>query len=132
MTIGGYACVRLRNNALMRSGEEVPGNRLLQLLMASGRADLGPQVPVQLTARQAVKEPGQPTRYAYFPVTAVVSLVTRMESGASSEVALIGREGLVGLAEIFGTVETTTSAVVQVTGQAVRLSTAALRAARAA
>jgi signal transduction histidine kinase len=71
-----------------------------------------------------------PALYAYFPITAVLSLVSTMQSGASAEVALVGREGMIGLAGVLGTVESPTSAVVQIGGDALRLPTAALRAAR--
>jgi signal transduction histidine kinase len=110
--------------------EAVHDNRLLQLLNAVAREGLAPLVPVELTAREVLKEPGMPAIHAYFPVTAVVSLVTTMESGASTEIALVGHEGMIGLAGVLGTVETSTSAIVQVSGRALRVSTAALRAAR--
>jgi signal transduction histidine kinase len=111
-------------------GEGVRQNRLLHLLNAAACADLAPLTPIRLTARQLLKEPGMPAIHAYFPVTAVVSLVSTMESGASTEIALIGREGMIGLAGVFGTVETSTSAVVQIAGDAIQVSTAALRTVR--
>lgn len=103
-------------------------NRLLRLLTAG--ADIGPLTGVQLTARQVLKEPGVPTMYVYFPMTAVVSLISTLENGASTEVALIGREGMIGLTGVLGTVDNLTSAVVQVTGRAMRMPAPALRAAR--
>jgi len=105
------------------------GNLLLRLLDADARAELSP-VTVQLRSRELLYEPGMPGLYAYFPVTAVISLVSTMESGASAEVALIGREGMVGLAGVLGTVESPTTAVVQLSGTALRTPTAVLRDAR--
>jgi signal transduction histidine kinase len=107
-------------------------NRLLLLLDADTRAQLGPLRPVELDAREVLYEPGMPALHAYFPLTAVVSLVSTMESGASAEVALVGREGLIGLGDVLGLMESPTSAVVQVPGTALRVPTAALRAARRA
>jgi signal transduction histidine kinase len=69
--------------------------------------------------------------HAYFPLTAVVSLISTMESGASAEVAVVGREGMLGLAGVLGTVQGATTAVVLVPGLAVRVPLASLRAARA-
>src|SRR4051794_260984 len=112
--------------------EEVHDNRVLQLLTATAREDLAPLVPVVLTARQVLKEPGMPAIHAFFPVTAVVSLVTTMESGASAEIAMIGREGMVGLGDVLGPAESSTSAVVRMPGSAVRVATAALKSARRA
>ena len=105
---------------------EPQSNHLLQLLDADARAALSP-VPVSVQLRDALFEPGTPSLYAYFPVSAVVSLVSTMADGASSEVALIGREGMVGLAGVLGTREGTTAALVQVAGDALRVPTAVLR-----
>src|SRR5712671_5317019 len=105
----------------------VPDNYLLELLSADVRGSL---VPVQLLARQVLHEPGIPVLHAYFPVSAVISLVSTMTSGSSAEVALIGREGMVGLAGVFGTLESPTTAVVQIPGMAVRMTIAELRAGR--
>src|SRR5918996_1183337 len=99
-------------------------NRLLLLLDADTRAQLGPLRAVQLDAREVLHEPGMPALHAYFPLTAVVSLVSTMESGASAEVALVGREGLIGLGDVLGPLESHTSAVVQVSGTALRVATA--------
>src|SRR6266542_2674656 len=107
----------------------VPDNYLLELLSADVRGSLG-LMPVQLHARQVLHEPGVPVLNAYFPVSAVISLVSTMTSGSSAEVALIGREGMVGLAGVFGTLESPTTAVVQIAGMAFKAPIAELRTAR--
>ena len=73
-----------------------------------------------------------PAIYVYFPLAAVVSLVSTMEAGESTEVALIGREGMVGLAGILSTLESPTSAIVDIPGTALRAHTAEVKLARAA
>ncbi len=83
--------------------------------------------PVHLRAREVLYEPGAPALFAFFPVSAIISLVSRMEDGASSEVAIVGREGMVGLPGVFGTVEGTTAAVVQMPGTALKVPIASLR-----
>jgi signal transduction histidine kinase len=108
------------------------GNRLLQLFGDEGREQLGPSVTVQLSAREVLHEPGMPAPHVYFPVNAVISLISTTESGASVEVGLIGREGMIGLAGVLGTVEDGTSAIVQVAGAAIRVPTASLKAVRLA
>ena len=105
-------------------------NRLLQLFGDEARAQLGSFVTVQLGAREVLQEPGLPALQVYFPLDAVISLISTTESGDSVEVGLIGREGMVGLAGVLGTVEWATSAIVVVPGTAVRVSTAALKALR--
>src|SRR5437588_12398630 len=107
----------------------LPDNYLLTLLSADVRGSLGPAA-VQLHARQVLHEPGMPVLYAYFPVSAVISLISTMTSGSSAEVALVGREGMVGLAGVFGTLESPTTAVVQIPGMALKTPIAELRAAR--
>jgi signal transduction histidine kinase len=115
------------------SGDEgTVGNRLIQMLQGHALGALEPLVPVPLQARQVVEEPGKPAVYAYFPVTAVVSLLTTVESGASVGIALIGREGMVVLGNVLGPLESPTTAIVQVAGTALRVPTATLREARRA
>src|SRR4051812_37201464 len=107
-------------------------NRLLQLFGDEARHQLDHAVTVQLRARDVLQEPGMPALHVYFPIDAVISLVSATENGASVEVGLIGREGMIGLAGVLGTVEGGTSAIVQVSGAAVRVPTASLRAVRLA
>jgi signal transduction histidine kinase len=108
---------------------EVRDNELLARLGDDVRAALS-LVPVQLIARESLHEPGMPILSTYFPVTAVVSLISTMASGASADVALIGREGMVGLAGVLGSAESPNTALVQVPGLAFKTTTAVVRAAR--
>jgi signal transduction histidine kinase len=105
---------------------EPPSNRLLKLLDDDALSALSPRA-VSLQSRDVLYEPGTPSLYAYFPVSAVISLVSTMRDGASAEVALIGREGMVGLAGVLGTRQGTTATLVQVAGDALRVPTAVLR-----
>jgi CRP-like cAMP-binding protein len=52
---------------------------------------------VELGLRDMVYERDEPVEHAYFPVTAVLSLVTEMSNGQAVEVATIGNEGMSGL-----------------------------------
>jgi signal transduction histidine kinase len=108
----------------------VEGNRLLQLFGDEAQKQLGSLVTVQLSAREVLQDPGVPGLHVFFPLNAVISLISTTENGASVEVGLIGREGMVGLAGVLGTVEGGTSAIVLVPGTAVRVSTASLKAVR--
>lgn len=106
-----------------------PDNYLLQLFDVEARAAL-PLVPVQLRAADVLHQPGARVRHVYFPVSAVISLISTMKSGGSAEVALIGREGMVGLAGVLGTAESPMTAVLQIPGLALKVPTDALRMAR--
>jgi CRP-like cAMP-binding protein len=60
--------------------------------------------------------------HVYFPTTAIVSLLYVMEDGASAEIAVVGYEGIVGIALFMGGGSTPSRAVVQSAGEAFRLS----------
>jgi CRP-like cAMP-binding protein len=71
-------------------------NRLLAMLSVEDRVRLRSQLePITLHAGETLC--GQTTRYLYFPTAAVVSLLYVTQSGASSEIAVIGSDGVVGL-----------------------------------
>lgn len=85
----------------------------------------------ELTAGQVLRRCGAPEIDVYFPITAVLSLMSTMASGDSCEIALVGREGMVGLAGVLANSNTpTTSCVVQVGGTCLRASAESIRAAR--
>ena len=66
-------------------------------------------------------ESGGKMSYVFFPTTAIVSLLYVMEDGASAEIAVVGREGLVGVSLFMGGESTTSRAVVQSAGHGFRL-----------
>ena len=96
-----------------------------QLLAALPTAEFEPLVAhlelVQLPLGEMLYEPGSQLKYAYFPTTAIVSLHYIMESGASSESAGVGNEGIVGVSLFMGGNTTSSSAVVQTAGHAYRM-----------
>ncbi|OYY80673.1 MAG: Crp/Fnr family transcriptional regulator, partial [Hydrogenophilales bacterium 16-62-9] len=95
------------------------------LLAALPAAEFEPLVThlerVHLPLGQMIYEPGTQLKHAYFPTTAIVSLHYVMESGASSESAGVGNEGVVGVSLFMGGNTTSSSAVVQTAGYAYRL-----------
>jgi len=74
-------------------------------------------------------ESGDPINEVYFPVDAVVSVLTRMDDGASVEIATIGNEGLVGVSVAWGadTMNPKEFATVQVPGTIVSMDREAFR-----
>jgi len=103
------------------------------LLAAIPEDELGRWKPhlelVDLTLGQVLSEPGAELAYAYFPVTSIVSLLYVMEDGESAEIALVGRDGLVGVTLFMGGNSTTIRAVVQSAGKGYRLAASELTAA---
>jgi len=102
-------------------------NHLLSALPAAEFERLLPHLePAPLPLGEILFEPGGQLQHAYFPTTAIVSLHYVMESGASSESAGVGNEGVVGISLFMGGDTTTSSAVVKSGGHAYRLQRGAL------
>jgi CRP-like cAMP-binding protein len=76
---------------------------------------------VQMPAGQILCEPGVAIRDVYFPATSIVSMSYVMENGGAAEIALIGREGMVGVPLLLGTASSTVRASVQSAGVGFRL-----------
>jgi CRP-like cAMP-binding protein len=83
---------------------------------------------VELTLGQVISEPGRELEYAYFPLTAIVSLLYVMNDGESAEIALVGNDGMLGITLFMGGNSTTIRAVVQSAGTAYRLPASELKA----
>ncbi|MEA3642288.1 MAG: Crp/Fnr family transcriptional regulator [Lamprobacter sp.] len=77
--------------------------------------------PISLALGQVIYESGEGLSHVYFPTTAIVSLLYVMENGASAEIAVVGNEGIVGIALFMGGETMPNRAVVQSAGLAYRL-----------
>jgi len=75
----------------------------------------------------AVYESGSAQGFVYFPTDSIVSLLYVLESGASTEIAVTGNEGLVGISLFMGGETTPSRAVVQSAGEGYRVRGAVLR-----
>jgi CRP-like cAMP-binding protein len=82
---------------------------------------------VTLNLGDVLYESGIELRYVYFPTNAIVSLLYVMEDGASAEIAVVGREGMLGVSLFMGGDTTPSRAVVQSAGFAYRLRAEALK-----
>jgi len=82
---------------------------------------------VHLEKNEVLFRAQEPLRMVYFPHTAVISLVSRLESGQALEVDLVGRDGLAGIAVFPGITTMSCDGVVQVAGWSLRMSANALR-----
>ena len=76
---------------------------------------------VQLKLGQMLYEPGGQLQHAYFPTTAIVSLLYVMNSGATAEIAVVGNEGIVDTSPFLGGTTTTSHGSVLIAGQAFRV-----------
>jgi CRP-like cAMP-binding protein len=104
------------------------GNHLLSVLPDPEWARLAPHlVPTDMQLGQVVYEPGDRLAHVYFPSTAIVSLLYVMEDGASAEIAVVGNEGVIGIALFMGGETMPNRAVVQSAGRAYRLNARLLK-----
>ena len=98
-------------------------NRLLAVLASPEVERLFPHLePVPLPLGKVLYESGDRLNHVYFPTTAIVSLLYELEDGASAEIAVVGSEGIVGIALFMGGDTMPNRAVVQSAGHAYRLT----------
>jgi CRP-like cAMP-binding protein len=104
------------------------GNQLLDALPETEWLRWEPQLElVDLPLGMVLYESGAQMAYVYFPTTAIVSLLYVLENGASAEIAVVGHEGLVGIAIFMGGGSTPSRAVVQSAGKGLRLRADAMK-----
>ena len=112
----------------MPTPESPRQNHLLAALPETDFQRLSPHLEsVSLPLALAIFEPGRKLRHLYFPTSGIVSLLYAMESGASTEIAVIGNEGAVGIALFMGCESTPNRAVVQSAGHGFRLKADVLK-----
>jgi CRP-like cAMP-binding protein len=98
-------------------------NQLLAALPLEEYHRLQPHLEIVcLARRQILHEINEPLTYVYFPTQALTSLVSLMEDGATIEVGVVGKDGMVGLPICWGGNSATTQAIVQIPGEAVRMT----------
>jgi CRP-like cAMP-binding protein len=108
----------------------VSGTQQNELLAALPRPDLEALFAdlelVEMPFGKELFEYGDKLDNVFFPTTAIVSLLYVMEDGATTEIAVTGHEGVVGMSLFMGE-RATCTAVVQSAGYGYRLKTQALR-----
>src|SRR5918912_2006873 len=97
-------------------------NQLLAALTDEETERLQPHLKlVTLTAGEVLNDADEPARYVYFPLEAVISIITIVEDGTTIEVGIVGFEGLAGLSALLGGGTTPNQFIVQVEGTALRI-----------
>ena len=97
-------------------------NHLLAFLPDEVYLRMSPHLDlVEMPLGKVLYESGATMRHFYFPTTSIVSLLYVTESGASAEIAVVGNEGIVGVALFLGGGSTPSRSVVQSAGHGFKI-----------
>ena len=104
------------------------GNFLLNSLQTAEFSQLEPFIkPLQLKPGDVFADHCDPLRYAFFPESGMLCLMSSTEDGQSCEMGYIGFEGMVGLPVIIGRNEMPYTVLVRVESEGHRVDIAAVR-----
>ena len=107
---------------LITSSQVTNHNHLLAAVQADEFERLKPHLElVQMRLGDVLYESGDRLQYFWFPTTAIVSLQCIMEDGASTEIAGVGNEGVLGISLFMGGAATPSRATVQTGGYGYRI-----------
>ena len=116
LATGGNVCSMVTPNPPLTQ------NRLLAALPAMDLKALQPNLElVRLPLGAPVYESGDALTHVYFPASGIISLLYVTSDGDSAELAVVGREGMVGISLFMGGETTPNRAVVQAACDAFRL-----------
>ena len=76
---------------------------------------------VNLKSGDILLEPKKEVNSIYFPQTAIISLVSIMIDGSTTEIGLVGNEGMIGIPAILGGRSTISRSIVQIPGSALKI-----------
>lgn len=77
---------------------------------------------VEMPLGWTMSEAGDHVKFVHFPIGGIVSLIHELEDGSSSEIAIVGNEGMIGISIYMGGESLPSSTEVQCAGFAYRLS----------
>jgi CRP-like cAMP-binding protein len=110
------------------SAPTLKDNQLLAALSANELLHFAHHLEiVHLSLGQVLYSPGCKLHHAYFPTSAIVSLLYDMENGSSAQIAGIGNEGLLGVALFMGGETMPNYAIVQSDGYAFKVDAALIK-----
>jgi CRP-like cAMP-binding protein len=103
-------------------------NRVLAGIPAPGYKRLRAHLePINLKFGQVLYEPGKMIGHVYFPVDCLISLLTAVDKRRTLEVGMVGNEGMAGMPFILGMGVSGVRAIVQGSGNALRMASAPFR-----
>ena len=106
---------------------EMTQNRILAGLPATERTLLLPACEsVEIHLGEILGDAGKPLPFIHFPVTSAISMTAMQDHGHMVEVTLTGKEGSSGSSVVLGDSRSLCTAMVQIPGSAIRISTSAV------
>jgi CRP-like cAMP-binding protein len=94
-------------------------NVILAALSEGDASALRPHLkPAHLPQKTVLYEAGDTIKAIYFPTNAVISLVITLESGETTEAAMVGKDGAIGIASALDGKIAMSRAIVQLSGDA--------------
>jgi CRP-like cAMP-binding protein len=103
-------------------------NQLLAALPKKEFQRLLPELkPVTLASSEVLYQPGKRIRHVYFPNKGMISLLSPVNERSTTAVNIIGKEGMTGISVFLGAATSSTLAIVQVPGTALKMKTAVLQ-----
>lgn len=76
---------------------------------------------VVMDLREVLCQPGDPVRYAYFPLSSMISSIVLLKEGTAVEAATIGKEGMVNVGLLIGEGASHFRVIQQVSGKNLRI-----------
>lgn len=115
----------------MSKSIEPPNPKLNNILAALNKPDYERIFPdlelVEMPLGWKLAEAGDHVKFIHFPISGIVSLIYDLVDGSSSEIAIVGNEGMIGISVYMGGDSMPSSTEVQCPGQAYRLSRKVLK-----
>lgn len=112
----------------MPTRADISANHILGSLPHRDAARLQPHLEtVDLALNDVLCESNRASEYVHFPADSLVALLYTMEDGNSAEVAVIGNDGMVGIAHFMGGGSMLGTAITQAAGKSFRMHARTLR-----
>ena len=106
----------------MSEHNQQPINKILAALPLAQYKRIASQLKqVNLKSGDILSEPQEEVDLIYFPQTAMISLVSIMMDGSTTEIGLVGNEGMIGIPAILGGKSTISRSIVQISGLALKI-----------
>ena len=107
----------------MSKNSPTSNNLLLAALPSEDYKHLRPHLDeVSFTIGKILHPPGEAIKDVYFPIQGMVSLISIMEDGSTTEIAVVGNEGMIGMPVFWGGNYSINCAVVQLEGSGLKLN----------